>query len=405
MAVLNRHTAVSAPERSPRSGKQAAKDILLLSSTAALAPGVKERISQVLEGAVDWAYLLRLAQIHGVASLMAYNFHASGLEKKIPQPYSERLNKIYNSNLFRNIILSDELMKVLSAFGQQGIPVISLKGIVLAEMLYQNPALRTMSDIDIMVPPEKLPQAKSLLLGLGYRQLVPKQTWKHYFHEAPYCKEAQVPIIIELHWNLGDPRLMTVPQQEIWNRAQHSKIVGETALVLSLEDTLLFLSNHLFKHDNNLLRSLCDITELLKKYHDVVGWDYFVNSARSWQIEMPAYCSLALAREFLGAPVPESAIAVLKPGAFRQRLLNFLLERETFISTISGYRLRKETSALFRGLLMKHVHQTLIVLSRQHGTEKWWAWVSTTFWVACVVGAALGRNVLRGIRKGGRFFR
>ena len=399
------HTQLPKKTRIYSSGRRAAREILLLCTTANLSPERKEQISSLLSGNIDWKYLLDLAEFHGVAPLVAYNFLINGLIKQIPRPYSERLNNIYNNNLYRNVILSAELTNVLSAFSQGGIPVISLKGIALAEMLYENPALRTMSDIDILVQPDDLPQASSVLIEMGYKQMTSPVHQAHPFHGAPYYKQTTFPIFIELHWNLDDPRLVAIPHQEIWRRAQQSKIAGETVLLLSPEDALLFLSNHLFKHDNYLLRSLCDITELLKKYDGIMDWDYILKSAYSWQIETPAYCSLKRAQELLGAPVPESVIATLKPSLFRWRLLNFLIDREIFISTISGYKLRKETSALFRGLLMKHVRQTLVVLSRQHSTEKRWAWLSTVTWVALVFGAALGRNLFRGIRKGGIFNR
>ncbi len=57
-----------------------------------------------------------------------------------------RLKKEYQWSLARNMILFDELNRVLKAFNEAGIEVIVLKGAALAQTVYPDIALRPMGE-------------------------------------------------------------------------------------------------------------------------------------------------------------------------------------------------------------------------------------------------------------------
>ncbi len=382
--------------RSSLAGRRAARDILLLCTTASISPERKERISRILAGPVDWRYLLYLAEFHGVTSLIAHNLVNSGLGSQVSPAFLEQFKQIYNNTLYKNIIFCAELENILTTFNQHGIAAIALKGAVLAEQLYGNPGLRTMVDMDILVKPEELPLANSLMQEMGYKQLITTQPWDHAFHEAPFCKEAQFPLFIEIHWKLDDQKLVDVPYDEIWHRAQPIQTPGVTTKGLSPEDNLLFLCNHLTKQENQLLKSLCDITELIKKYDDTLDWNYIIQSAHSWGINSSVYYCLKRSKELLGAPVQTSTSKALKPSAWRRWALELLMSKETFVSPIKSWKLRLETLTLVRSLVMKKSNQTIVVLSKFRGPQKRAAWLRTAIWIVVVFSVALGRNIARG---------
>lgn len=386
------HTQLPKKTRIYSSGRRAAREILLLCTTANLSPERKERISSLLSGNVDWKYLLDLAEFHGIAPLISRNFTVNDLNSRVSKPYLQRLNEIYNKTLYRNVILSDELTKILSAFNQRGIRVISLKGIALAEMLYENPALRTMSDMDILVQPDDLPRASSLLIEMGYKQLTSPVHQAHPFHGAPYYKQTTFPIFIELHWDLEDEKLMSTPMEKIWGRAQTLQLQWGKTMTLSFEDTLMFSIVQLCKQFDHL-KVLGDIAELMKKYQRALDWRYIVDSAHSWGIGTGVYYSLKRAQDLLEAPVPPSVIKELKPKTWRRGIVEFLLSQEVFISPIKWYKLRMETLVLVRSLMMKHARQTLLVLEKYRGVGERGAWLRTAIWIILVFIAALGRHI------------
>jgi hypothetical protein len=294
------------------------------------------------------------------------------------------------------VLLSTELEKVLAAFNIKGIDVIVVKGTVLAEQLYGNAGLRIVSDMDILVKSDSLTSAGSLLNDLGYRNIAVKIPYTHPFHEV-YQKIDAFPFFIELHWNLDDRALVTVPLEDIWQRAKTVDIQGGTMMVLSPEDALIHLSNNLSKPSGRLLRNLCDITEMLKKHGETLDWDYLVKSARSWGIEAGVYNSLKLSGEVLGAPVPAPVVATLKPGFWRRWALNLLINHKVFLLPYKWDSLRFQTSIIVRCLTMRRTRRMLAVLSKYRGHTKKVGWLRSLFWMIFVFCAAVGRNITEAI--------
>lgn len=381
--------------KSTAAGRRAAREMLLLCTTSKVAPTARERIARLLGGPLDWNYLLDLAALHGVIPLLAYNLAANDFSSRVPQLYLNRLKGVYNQTLYRNVILAAEVEKVLSRFSQLKIEAIPLKGVVLAEDLYDHPGLRSVGDMDILVRPQDIPQARACLTEMGYEVAALEKLISHPFHGAPFFKRGRLPMVLELHWGLDDRRLTAFSDQEIWHRAELHLLHGFPTLTLSPEDNLLFLAYHLTKHDSGLLKLLCDVAELLKKYEKSLDWDHIKGKARSWQIESAVYYSLKRAQDLLGAPLPASVLATIEPGAVRRRLLDLLVSQEAFVSPVKGKRLRNETIALAHSLMLKGPRQTLAALSRSDGPEERRAWFKTTGWIALVFAAGLGRYLAR----------
>jgi hypothetical protein len=390
----NKHVSVSKSNKISLSAKQAARGILVLAVTAKLSPEAREKILTLAKGDIDWQYLLELAEYHGVGPLLAYNLLHCDLNGVIPGPYAEKLNKIYHSSLYQNIILADELKKVLAVFEKSNIPVIVLKGVTLAELLYDNPGLRVMTDIDVVVPPDIVSKAKSSITELGYQPQKSLKKWEHTFHEVPYFKQAQLPVFIEIHRNLEDPALVNIPLSDIWDRAKSFQMQGLTSLLLSPEDTLLYLSNCFVKPSNFNLKTLADITELLKKYKGALDWNYILKSAQSWQVNIPLRYTLEKAQLLLEAPVPESGTKIMKPGFFRNLLLCLLINNKTFISPIKWQKLRTETLTLHCSLMIDRPRGMRAVLLKFRGPHTRVPWLRTSMWIFFVVFVAVWRNIL-----------
>jgi hypothetical protein len=378
-------------ERARPAGREAAREVLLRCTAATIPEESKQELASLLARGIDWDYFLELARAQDVAALVAHHLSAGGLSEHVPEWCRARLSQAYSGTLYRNIVLSAELGKVLAAFDEAGIPVITLKGTVLAEVLYGNPALRSVADMDVLVHAADMPRARRLLAELGYQRLDMPPGWEHPFHENPYYKAGRFPLIIELHWDLDDRRLVTTPEEQIWRRAERLELEGVSTLVLSPEDRLLFLSDHLSKQGNQLLKFLADVAELLRKYEHSLDWDYVMQSAQAWQMATVICWALRHARGLLQAPVPEAALARLGPGGWRRALADFLLGPD-WLTPVEGEKLRAWTSTLARGLMMKRLGQTAAVLRRQEGGLKRGAWPRIAMWVTLVLLAAVGRR-------------
>lgn len=87
------------------------------------------------------------------------------------QTLSPALQKLYKEDAYnavtREALQSKELSLFFDRCRQQGIPLLPLKGWVIKE-LYPQPALREMSDVDLLVPRQKRRTMATLMAQLGH---------------------------------------------------------------------------------------------------------------------------------------------------------------------------------------------------------------------------------------------
>jgi hypothetical protein len=114
----------------------------------------------------------------------------------------------------------------------------------------------------------------------------------------------------------------------LWERAQLIKIAGIEALVLSPEDLLLHLCQHMHKH--NLIggiRPLCDIAHVVEHYNNKIDRIKFGTRSSQWGISPYVYLTLYLAKDLLDAPIPTSFLDGFEPPSFDRHLIDWAKER------------------------------------------------------------------------------
>ncbi len=400
MTDINKSIATESAGRNETSpaGRRAARELLLLGTRAVVLSENDARLAGIVAGAVDWEYLLTLSVFQDVTPILAYVLTRGALARYIPPPYLEKLERSYRENVNRNIILSNELTKVLSLIHRQGIEVIALKGSVLADQLYVNPELRSTIDIDLLVREDDLTRVETLLLETGYTPSTVKDDIEHPFHHVFY-RQGRLPIMLELHWNLDDSRITNISLPDIWARALYRELPGANVKVLSPEDNLIYLSSSLFRNNGQQLKYLCDITGLLKSSQSTLDWEYFTETAGSLGIKTQVYYSLKEAAELFQAPVPAAKISALKPGAIRRWIIEFLAGRQTIFSPIRIDKIRTETTAIAQSLMMERRQQSKAVLIKYHGYDKKAVWLRTLAWLPPVLGNALYYNMMKSLYK------
>lgn len=268
----------------------------------------------------DWELFTRMAKAEGVAPLMHYAFSRSNY----PLPSATRLQlqmAFYETAAFNQMLLT-EMERVVQALNEANIPVIVLKGAVLATTIYPDPALRPMSDVDLLVKPEDLEQAKKLILSLGYYEPIPemaKGVNRLTGHEYKLHNLAQPKISIELHWSVisGDYDRRTPSIDLLWNNrktivSQNEKYNHSIEILsLSPEYLLCYLIGHLIiQHGKSTGRLvwLFDIFTILKTNNDERFLTQFTEdiSVLKWQAELKF--SIELLSTHFGRKIPRFVI-------------------------------------------------------------------------------------------------
>ncbi len=235
---------------------------------------------------------------------------------------------------FRHRLGLEALAALLDAFGGAAIPVIPLKGPLLAEALWDDPGLRPFTDLDLLVHRADVPRAVALLGTLGYRALEwdrPLAYELAHATAAVFVPAAPDPFAfpVDLHWDLvgfpagARPRGLDV--EEVWARAERAEAGGRPVLQLAREDLLLYLALHLAVH-HPLTGAAWqpDVALLVRREGRGLDWERVVERARRWSVSGAVYLALRLVEERQAPGVPAAVLARLRPRGPRGLLLDRL---------------------------------------------------------------------------------
>jgi hypothetical protein len=279
---------------------------------------------------LDWEQVAAASYAHGIAPLIFHRLRRSGVADDLPPVATDALRNSYYVNAARNALLYDELRRVLLAFRGKGIDVIVLKGAALAATVYRDRALRPMSDIDLLVRKERLEDAETSLVEMGYvlgEHAMTKESRQVHDYHLLYTKSAAVNV--EVHWHIARPEApFRIDIDGLWERAEPASLAGVEALSLSVEDLLLHLCQHMHKH--NLvggIRPLCDIAHVVAHYENALDWMELRTRSSQWRIYPYVYLALYLAKELVDARVPSDFLAGFEPAGFNRAVIEWAKER------------------------------------------------------------------------------
>ncbi|AGA92226.1 hypothetical protein Thimo_3569 [Thioflavicoccus mobilis 8321] len=266
----------------------------------------------------DWTTLERLAKASRVSYQVRRRLERADLKPLAPGDVMDRLQGTVQAQTARYLRRRATLAELLRACNAQALPVMVLKGAHLAELVYDSPAAREMSDVDLLFKPDDLPRATRLFKQLCYA--IPHDAQD--LHElAPALKEYTLRhprwgVSVDVHWSTtGDESLADELDQLLWRRAERLDIAGTQARAMSREDLLLHLCYHA-SHQHHFahvgLRPLADLAALCR-LDPPLDWDAIAHRAEQWGWRRGTGLSLALAKHCLGAAVPSEVLDRLTP--------------------------------------------------------------------------------------------
>ena len=262
---------------------------------------------------MDWEYVLERVQQERIASILHQHLQD---RTGVPASVQAVLAEWYRGAGYLTTRLQTDLGHILRAFTKDGIETIVLKGGVLVETVYRNPALRFMGDLDLLVREDAMPLADRSLRNLGWVSSENKGASAH--HLVPYVREGSRGAV-ELHRHvLPAPKFFEMDIEDLWRRACPERIAGEDTWMLCPEDLLLHLCIHASCVGGGrkwikalALHSAYDIALTVEQYRDRLDWRLFVARADAYGMANFVYWALYSARDICGAPVPEDVLTDL----------------------------------------------------------------------------------------------
>jgi hypothetical protein len=227
---------------------------------AMLAPGAKER--KPPSEIADWETIVRLASEHFVSSAVWRAISGSG---EAQDEVGEYFHAVREMNAERNRMMLDGLSKVLAALEEFGVKAVLLKGAAsLASGLYDDPAERILTDIDLLIAPGQIELAESALRSHGYRDAVPppKRWLKPSAHHLPALAPAEGGFGIELHSALGEARDRMPAAAAVCERAIPLTWRGHTVFVPDPADAVIHNIVHAQVHHGLHARGAVELRQV-----------------------------------------------------------------------------------------------------------------------------------------------
>lgn len=250
--------------------------------------------------------------------------------------------------------LLDEVTTALEDLAE---PWLVLKGPVLSHAYYPHPALRSYSDLDLLVGPDGFGAALSSLESAGFEVLDRNWTLVAEMLAGELMLRRPGRPAIDLHWHLlfdeGLRDRFDIPIAEVIERACPVSVAGRRVRTLDPADTLIHLAMHACQEGGGRLIWLVDIDRAVE--HPSLDWDRVVSRSRQWKTNLMVATMLSRAQMTLDSPVPGDVVRALWGGrawhaGFRQLDRWFPPERTTDRGTPATLVARSVSDTMTRTL-------------------------------------------------------
>ena len=112
--------------------------------------------------------LLETAIRHKVLCLLADRLATTGLDRDLPRTINRFLAGTLRANQYTTRLSRAEITRITMAFSDAGLTVAALNGIAAESNLYGGTGARQFTDLDVLLAPDDITTARTVLAKLGY---------------------------------------------------------------------------------------------------------------------------------------------------------------------------------------------------------------------------------------------
>ncbi len=215
----------------------------------------------------------------------------------------------------------DALERIDAAFEAASVRYAVIKGVHVRELVYDDPALRPASDIDILIARNQRDLAVQTLVRHGF---VPHLDAEIVSHEASFHDRN---VSIDLHWHIMRPgrTRIDVTGSFLGRRRWEGFFWG-----LDHTDALFMLLVHpaFAKYVTSPHALLCRLVDLSRWLGSRdVDWDKMLTSLNNAGLKTAAWAVLGWTSWLMGPVAPFDILKSLEPGYLRARYLRYWVEQ------------------------------------------------------------------------------
>ena len=243
----------------------------------------------------DWERLLGQARQAGLLARLAQHALDCGWFDQVPAGPQHYMHGALRLVERQQLAVRWEVNCIRRALKTIDTPIVLLKGAAYVISDLPPARARLFSDIDIMVPRDRLTEVEAALLAAGWisdeRDAYNQRYYRSWMHEIPPLKHVQRNTVLDLHHTISPPTSrFKVNSSLLFSNAQ--ALPAESGLfTLGPCDMVLHSAVHLFQEGEfaHGLRDLLDLDDLIKHFssQDPRFWPALLARARELGLCIP----------------------------------------------------------------------------------------------------------------------
>jgi Uncharacterised nucleotidyltransferase len=263
-----------------------------------------QKIAESLTQNLQWPALLGLAVQHGVEGLLARRLQQVGFTA-VPSAIHQSLQNRIRAQQISSLALMAELFRVVQNFSNARIETVLVKGPVISLLAYDNPAIRSYVDLDLLLRQRDLRNAMLYMLQMGFESDVPESVVRAGKIAGEYVfRRPGTQCTIELHTESTlryHPK--PIPIDVLFGRKRTVCVDDREIPALSLEDELLLNCIHAAKHLWERLIWVSDVAAIVAN-HPELDWEKLLRAAADVRATRMLHVAIQLGVLLLALDVP-----------------------------------------------------------------------------------------------------
>jgi hypothetical protein len=263
----------------------------------------------------EWSRLLTFLQAHWIIPLLYRKVGSLPQECRPPETITDEMRQAFLVSVVRSLHMERQLQEIIEAFRKRDVRVLVLRGPALAFSFYPDPAMRPSGDLDLLVLPEQVVQARDILESLGYKCLAKRfEVARDFFREECFVHQEnpgnKFPVDLHwVHWELHPffKGSEEVDIEELFQRVWKVETPTLTFETLHPVDYLIHSAIHLVMiHRMEMRLSWIYDTVLLARHLQVpADWETLQERSVAWKARLPLEHCLKMAQVWAGLELPD----------------------------------------------------------------------------------------------------
>jgi hypothetical protein len=279
----------------------------------------------------QWDLLIRQGRRANLLGKLAFRLSSDGVMPQVPAAPQRHLCSALKMVERQDLAIRWEVSRISAALSSAGMDFILLKGASYIMARLPCSRGRTFSDVDILVPKERIRDAESALMIHGWQGSHHDEYDQHYYrkwmHEIPPMMHVRRGTTIDVHHTIL-PETARIKVNTAALISNPMQVEGfDNVFTLAPIDMVIHSATHLF-HEGELengLRDLFDLDSMFRHFAAEEGfWEGLLPRSRELGLERPFFYAVFFSRQILSTPFPDALlnqVSTISPPMLVRRLM------------------------------------------------------------------------------------